>query len=310
MQSRWTTALTVLVVSANNCVPGLASPQAQPEAAADALEQVLFGRTSSQKPLAERIKTLEINVFGKAGGGDPGARIRALLKIVDPTRAAIAPPPLAPAPYAGPCLSFDVPARPILGQVVRESPEELVRQGMESYARGQLDEACRLFKEALKTDGTNADALYNLGVLAEKRGDLSGALDYYRRASSANPKDKELQATIDEVAAQLAESRAEAARARAEQEFALAASQARRKGGSISHAAFPYTTAAFVERPFSRRPAGSERPLTAGARNPGSGGGRLMRSVAGMALSLGSGYLGGSIGGALHCPMCRIVRGF
>ncbi|HEY9869982.1 MAG TPA: hypothetical protein V6D08_12525, partial [Candidatus Obscuribacterales bacterium] len=88
MQSRWTAALTVLVVSASNCVPAPASPQAQPEAQVAALERVLFGRTASGKPLAERLRTLEINVFGQAGKGDPVARIRALLKVVDPAREA------------------------------------------------------------------------------------------------------------------------------------------------------------------------------------------------------------------------------
>ena len=275
-----------------------------------ALERVLFGRTNAEKPLTERLRALEISVFGKPGKGDPAARTSALLKVIDPTRAASAPPPVAPALDTGPSPGLAVVARPILGHVVRESSGELVRQGMQSYARGQLDEAARMFEEALKTDGTNADALYNLGALAEKRGDLSGALDYYRRASSANPDDKELQATVDEVAARATKLRAEAARAQAEQEFALAASKARRQGGSVHHAALPYTAAASVERPFSSRPAASERPLTAGARKQGSGSGRLMRSVAGMALTVGTSYLGGSIGGALHCPMCRIVRGF
>jgi tetratricopeptide (TPR) repeat protein len=181
---------------------------------------------------------------------------------------------------------------------------------MQSYGRGQLDEAARLFQEALKTDGANTDALYNLGALAEKRGDLEQALDYYRRALSANPDDKQLQATIDEVAARAAESRAEAARARAEQEFALAASQARHAGLSVHPAAPPYASAVSAERRFSGRPATCQLPLTSGARKQGSGSGGLMRSVTGMALTVGTSYLGGSIGGALRCPMCRIIRGF
>jgi len=58
-------------------------------------------------------------------------------------------------------------------------------------------EAC--FKQALEIDHENADAFFNLGVMAEQAGDFQLALRNYQAALRSNPDDKEFQAAELEV---------------------------------------------------------------------------------------------------------------
>jgi tetratricopeptide (TPR) repeat protein len=52
---------------------------------------------------------------------------------------------------------------------------------------GRYDEACEAYSTAVAQDPTCAEAPYNLGSLAEDRGDIEGAIVQYRRALEVSP---------------------------------------------------------------------------------------------------------------------------
>ncbi len=56
-----------------------------------------------------------------------------------------------------------------------------------------------MFKKVLSLDSRNADAHYNLGAIAEARGDASQALNEYRQASQLNPQDQEFRDAVAQI---------------------------------------------------------------------------------------------------------------
>ena len=103
------------------------------------------------------------------------------------------------APTSLPKKTKYVPMKPFEDLSLVEGAQDLLKQAASAYQAGRLDEAERLFKKVLSIDAKNADAFYNLGVIAESRGDLKGALTRYKMASAANPADKSLVQTVTEV---------------------------------------------------------------------------------------------------------------
>lgn len=71
-----------------------------------------------------------------------------------------------------------------------ETPDELVAHGENFYTAGAKDEARRQFERALAADVTHVDALNNLGVLNWEEGDITSALDCFRRALAREPNRK------------------------------------------------------------------------------------------------------------------------
>jgi tetratricopeptide (TPR) repeat protein len=59
--------------------------------------------------------------------------------------------------------------------------------GMALFAQDKLDEADRAFMQCLGLDPRHANALYQRGVICERRGDLNAALENYRAAVASNP---------------------------------------------------------------------------------------------------------------------------
>lgn len=60
-------------------------------------------------------------------------------------------------------------------------------------------EAQKVFQQILKLDPKNADAYFNLGVIAEREEKLEQALRYYNQALHFNPKDSDLKQAIKEI---------------------------------------------------------------------------------------------------------------
>jgi tetratricopeptide (TPR) repeat protein len=58
----------------------------------------------------------------------------------------------------------------------------VVNQGVRFWALGKTDEAQACFEQALRIQPHNADAFYNLGAMADYKGDLPRALDFYKRS--------------------------------------------------------------------------------------------------------------------------------
>ena len=72
----------------------------------------------------------------------------------------------------------------------------LLARGTKLHRDGQVDEAETIFKQVLAHDPRNVDAFYDLGAIAESRGDLIGALSNYHAALSLRPGDRELKDAV------------------------------------------------------------------------------------------------------------------
>jgi len=335
-----------IAFSSNGNLSALAQPSTSSEAQLGKLERLLFGNVRDGAPLEQRLDMLETNVFGERKTGNISARLEALGKVVNPGSAMTLMPPQAPALDLGQAEPAAAPDRERKqGHVdfsVNQSPglNDLLKQGTESYRAGRLDDAEKSFRQVLSRDRNNADALYNLGALSEQRGDLDGALNYYRLALSANPQDEQLRATVNEITqelakrqaagaraqdaetrAQEAEARAQAAEARAQAaESRAQAAQASNQAGQAFNLKAQKSYAEEVARyqnqisqppmipvsgmPTIRLPA---IRMVSGGRARGvasfSGGGTsFLRSATGFALN--GARLGINIA-AWHCPKCR-----
>lgn len=77
--------------------------------------------------------------------------------------------------------------------------KDLLHQALERHNQGDLGGAQRLFQQVLTMQPNNSDANFNLGAMAEDRGDLSGALSYYQNAGRANPADADVRDAISSV---------------------------------------------------------------------------------------------------------------
>ncbi len=109
------------------------------------------------------------------------------------------PSSLASPPVPSPGKARYVPMKPFEDLSVADSVQEMLKEAAGAYQRGRLDESERLFKKVLAADSKNADAHFNLGVIAESRGDLKGALSHYKAATVCNPADKSLAEAVIEV---------------------------------------------------------------------------------------------------------------
>jgi tetratricopeptide (TPR) repeat protein len=68
-----------------------------------------------------------------------------------------------------------------------QGSEDALREGLQAHQEGRIDEAERLYREALEEDPDNKFAYYNLGVIAQGRGDLELAEENYRQALRVDP---------------------------------------------------------------------------------------------------------------------------
>jgi hypothetical protein len=80
----------------------------------------------------------------------------------------------------------------------------LLKQGMAAHKAGNHQVAEDKFKRVLAMEPRNADAFFNLGAIAETRGDLLGALTNYRAALGINPLDRQLQDAVRSIEDQVA----------------------------------------------------------------------------------------------------------
>jgi len=76
---------------------------------------------------------------------------------------------------------------------------EVLRFGALKHAQGKFDEADTAFRQVLARDPNNVDAFYNLGSLAERRGDLIAALSHYRAAQALKPSDHQISVAVRSV---------------------------------------------------------------------------------------------------------------
>jgi tetratricopeptide (TPR) repeat protein len=101
---------------------------------------------------------------------------------------------------------------PALVKAEPSSPEASVnlqlKGGIAKWRSGDEAGAEKIFEEIVSKDKGNADAYYNLGVIAERNGNLDLALKYYRKAHQVNPDDRQIELAESQVQAGLANQRA------------------------------------------------------------------------------------------------------
>lgn len=74
---------------------------------------------------------------------------------------------------------------------------DLFNRAKFTYTRGELDEALKLFRRAEQVRPTDPAPVYNQAIVLEKQGDLTGAIERYRRYSELE-NDLDVKASIDE----------------------------------------------------------------------------------------------------------------
>jgi tetratricopeptide (TPR) repeat protein len=193
----------------------------------DNFEQVIYGAPRKNLSTDARLKALEIKLFGSAKSGSVDSRLAGIQKALAYGRGtATSPdfsPPLAPtldtsgsssktasAPAYNKNESFDAGSSggkggSDSGYNLPDSTKQ-VADAMQLYTDGKPDQAEAAFRKIIANDPNNSDAYYNLGVIAEGRGDLKGALNDYKQAQRINPQDQDLRDTVTSVANKLATS--------------------------------------------------------------------------------------------------------
>jgi len=263
-------------------VPTLAAPAGSESDRLEQMELALFAKSAKTLSSEDRLKALEKSVFGKPQSGTTAGRLDALNKILGTERSTALMPPVAPQRDNSAELPSLAPqSARMQGHVSVTSDagnkvNDLMRLGIQNYSDGNLPEAERLFQQALSIDRNNASAYFNLGIVAERRGDLRNALLNYRNALTINPNDCAVQQAVISVQQEISN----------------------RHTGQVQLQAEHDRTAAVQQQPL-------ERSARAVETRPKGRGGAL--------ISVGTGLLGGLLrgGGGLDigCPLCRMLMG-
>ncbi len=201
-------ALSLVLLAANFAPAYAAAAPVGNEARLEKIENSLLQRTQKGMSDTERLSVLENRVFGAEKTGSISERIASLDTAVTAARNSsnLLAPPLAgrmdnsqwskveeAKPQA--LSNYDDPDTATSG----DAATAMLKRATDLYSRGETAEAERMFKKVLAVDSRNADAHYNLGAIAEARGDSAQALNEYRIASQISPSDPELKAAVDQI---------------------------------------------------------------------------------------------------------------
>jgi len=85
------------------------------------------------------------------------------------------------------------------GQKADAEVTSVLKYGARKHNEGNYEEAEAAFRHVLSRDPANVDAFYDLGALAERKGDLIGALSSYRAALALKPHDKEIAEAVSSI---------------------------------------------------------------------------------------------------------------
>ncbi len=172
------------------------------------IENSLLSRTQKGMSEAERLSTLENRVFGSEKTGSISERLASLDTAVSSARSAsnLLAPPMAPRLDTSAWSKAEEPKPQALSNYddpdtasPTDAATAMLKRATDLYSKGETAEAERMFKKVLTLDSRNADAHFNLGAIAEARGDVTHALSEYRMASQINPADKEFKDAIVQI---------------------------------------------------------------------------------------------------------------
>lgn len=197
------------------------------DAALAKYERIMFGQQKHQGNQEERLEAIEGSLFGKRQHGSIEHRLQAIGKMLEPQThhspaSASSAPPVAPAHHrpAHETTSVSTPSHHEQVSAQKEDTERsatmqkghvsileekeqdstaLMDKAMKAYQSGNTIEAAQFFQQVTLVDNQNADAHFNLGVLAENKGNLQQALARYKAALALSPQDGEYQGAVEAV---------------------------------------------------------------------------------------------------------------
>ncbi|MBI4532888.1 MAG: tetratricopeptide repeat protein [Candidatus Melainabacteria bacterium] len=257
-------------------------------------EEIVFGQARSKNPIVSRMRVLEEQVLGKVQNGSLHNRLDAIQKVLEASTSQALPPPVAPSIHTSISNTSGKSSQLKEGHIETHDQlaievNDLIRDGMEAYRHGNLLESEKLFHEVLGLDCNNPNAWFNLGVIAERQGNLYSALSYYRAALGASLGDREAQEAVVAVENKLRAIQGTGSDARLSRQWPAASDQPMygEYHGRVHQPNFP--TVPVTQKPEQR-----------------GGFGKFAGSAARAALGIGlSAALGGT---GIRCPMCRLVR--
>jgi tetratricopeptide (TPR) repeat protein len=195
-------------------------------------EKVVFGYARPSGAVENRLEAVERDLFGEAKTGNIATRLADIGKALQNSKSDFLLPPMAPkmdfsqsssasTSSGSASKSSSSPGSGGSSQdsssPANEASKQALRNATNLYQQGKMDEAERAFKHVLTLDTKSVDAYFNLGVLAETRGDYSSALNNYQIASRLNPDDAELRDAVTAVQSKIAQKQASDDRARRQQ---------------------------------------------------------------------------------------------
>lgn len=173
----------------------------------DECERIVVGKVSASAPMGARLDGLERQLFGKTRSGSLTERLRAIRMTLEGSASSESEPSQTGAATAKQLEQTSTPASSAQDTDTDSSTErtkELLRQAMISHAQGDLAGAGRIFEQVLTSDKNNTDANYNLGAMAEERGNLDSAMEFYRKAAFSAPEDVDIRKALTAVERKLA----------------------------------------------------------------------------------------------------------
>jgi len=227
------------------CVSPTSSVQSE-ESQLASYEKILFGQPHAGGEIESRLDALERNLFGSAKSGSTNTRLGSIGKALAGSKSDFLLPPLAPkfdfssgnsnkdfAPSAG----GSAGGSGYLTETMDEASKKALQQATTLYSQGRTAEAENAFKHVLTLNIRSVDAYFNLGVIAETRGDLQTALNYYQSASRINPSDLELSNAVSAVQSKIAQKIVVEERARSQQQEAAELSSVQQSRESLKQIA-------------------------------------------------------------------------
>jgi tetratricopeptide (TPR) repeat protein len=172
-------------------------------------EKKLYGGVHSNLPGAKRVESLENDVFGEVKKGLLADRVQALRRAINPQTPSLLSPPLVAKMDTAEQKRQTITSRDEASDLPPVAPpidhvKNALQQAIALYGQGRLNDAEVAFKRVLVLDPRNSDANYNLGAIAEGRGDWRAANNYYLAALSTNPGDEDARTALNSVKQKLA----------------------------------------------------------------------------------------------------------
>ncbi len=218
--SRLSACLAITIALSSLLTPAFAQSGTSVYQKLTEYEETLFGKADTGSSIDKRLQKVEKQLFGKVAGKNTSTaqRVAEIDGVMSGKTASKYFPPeaptldrseFAPEPKQAPD-SADVASRAVSRDIDAPLPagnedriKGILRQAMSDYSAGKTADAEKAFLKVLAIDFRNVDANYNLGAIAESKGDLNAAQRYYSAALKGDPSDLELRDALSAVQSKL-----------------------------------------------------------------------------------------------------------